>query len=62
MGFCVCGVTAPHLTGFGLKLFVKIIETPLLGSLIMSFLKKQNKAVEVSNVNFFFLKQDCLLY
>ncbi|PON93727.1 Amidase [Trema orientale] len=40
-------VKAPHLTGFGLKLFVRMIETPMIGSLIMSFLKKQNRVVEL---------------
>ncbi|KAJ4843118.1 hypothetical protein Tsubulata_002902 [Turnera subulata] len=35
-------VKAPHLTGLAFKLFVKILETPLVGPLIMSNLKKQN--------------------
>ncbi|XP_057495987.1 fatty acid amide hydrolase [Actinidia eriantha] len=34
---------APHMTGMWLKLFVKLIEAPLIGSLIISNLKKQNK-------------------
>ncbi|XP_024018843.1 fatty acid amide hydrolase [Morus notabilis] len=40
-------VHAPHLTGFGLKFFVGIFETPGIGPLIMSVLKKQNKMVEM---------------
>ncbi|PIA51883.1 hypothetical protein AQUCO_01000037v1 [Aquilegia coerulea] len=39
-------ITAPRLTGFGLKLFVWICEAPLLGSLLMSYLKKKNKITE----------------
>ncbi|KAF4355811.1 hypothetical protein G4B88_024981 [Cannabis sativa] len=38
---------APHLTGFGLKFFVRFIETPFIGSFIVSFLKKQNGIVEL---------------
>ncbi|XP_048337341.2 fatty acid amide hydrolase isoform X1 [Ziziphus jujuba] len=38
---------APHLTGFVFKLFVWIIETPLIGPLIVSFVKKQNKFDEL---------------
>ncbi|XP_048337344.2 fatty acid amide hydrolase [Ziziphus jujuba] len=40
-------IQAPHLTGFVFKLFVWIIETPLIGPLIVSFLKKQNKFDEL---------------
>ncbi|MBA0751517.1 hypothetical protein Gogos_000435 [Gossypium gossypioides] len=40
-------IKAPHLTGLMLKLFVRMVEAPVLGSLIMSFLKKQNKIVEM---------------
>ncbi|KAB2047519.1 hypothetical protein ES319_A13G051500v1 [Gossypium barbadense] len=40
-------IKAPHLTGSMLKLFVRMVEAPVLGSLIMSFLKKQNKMVEM---------------
>lgn len=40
-------IAAPHLTGFRLKLFVKLLEAPLVGSLIISNLKKENKMVEV---------------
>nr|KJB79532.1 hypothetical protein B456_013G053300 [Gossypium raimondii] len=36
-------IKAPHLMGLMLKLFVRMVEAPVLGSLIMSFLKKQNK-------------------
>ncbi|KAF5731892.1 Amidase [Tripterygium wilfordii] len=39
-------IQAPHLTGFLFKLFIKIIEAPFIGSLIISHLKKQNKMVE----------------
>lgn len=40
-------IKAPHLTGFLLKLFVKIIEAPLLGSLIVYLMKKENRMVEL---------------
>ncbi|CAA2996991.1 fatty acid amide hydrolase-like, partial [Olea europaea subsp. europaea] len=40
-------IEAPHLTGFRLKLFVKLLEAPLVGSLIISNLKKENKMVEI---------------
>ncbi|XVF01457.1 hypothetical protein REPUB_Repub04eG0091000 [Reevesia pubescens] len=40
-------IQAPHLTGLMFKLFVRIIEAPLIGSLIISILKKQNKMVEM---------------
>ncbi|KAL4302347.1 hypothetical protein GQ457_10G019950 [Hibiscus cannabinus] len=40
-------IKAPHLTGLMLKLFVRMAEAPVIGSLIMSFLKKQNKMVEL---------------
>ncbi|GMI83740.1 fatty acid amide hydrolase [Hibiscus trionum] len=40
-------VKAPHLTGLMLKLFVKMAEAPVIGSLIMSSLKKQNGIVEM---------------
>ncbi|KAG2570246.1 fatty acid amide hydrolase-like [Panicum virgatum] len=33
---------APHLTGFSLRAFVWLMESPLLGPLITSFLKSQN--------------------
>ncbi|CAL5438346.1 unnamed protein product [Camellia sinensis] len=39
-------IQAPHLTGLSLKFFVKILESPLIGSLIASYLKKQNHMVE----------------
>lgn len=38
---------APHLTGFWLKFFVKILETPLIGSLVISNLTKENGITEV---------------
>ncbi|TYH63546.1 hypothetical protein ES332_D07G200000v1 [Gossypium tomentosum] len=40
-------IQAPHLTGSILKLFVKIIEIPIIGSLIISFMKKENNMVEI---------------
>ncbi|XWS63056.1 hypothetical protein CRYUN_Cryun06bG0064100 [Craigia yunnanensis] len=40
-------IQAPHLTGLMLKLFVRIVEAPVIGSLIITFLKKQNKMVEM---------------
>ncbi|KAK1268739.1 Fatty acid amide hydrolase [Acorus gramineus] len=40
-------VKAPHLTGFTLKLFVWMVEIPLIGSLIMSFVKRKNKIPEL---------------
>ncbi|XP_057465407.1 fatty acid amide hydrolase-like isoform X2 [Actinidia eriantha] len=36
-------IQAPHMAGLSLKLFVKLIEAPWIGSLIISYLKKQNK-------------------
>ncbi|KAK9286383.1 hypothetical protein L1049_014778 [Liquidambar formosana] len=40
-------ITAPHLTGFTLKLLIRIFEAPLIGSLVLYFLKKQNKFDEM---------------
>ncbi|KAF2312270.1 hypothetical protein GH714_029637 [Hevea brasiliensis] len=40
-------IQAPHLTGLGFKLFVKLLEAPVIGSLIISYLKKQNKMDEM---------------
>ncbi|MBA0701910.1 hypothetical protein Goari_020565 [Gossypium aridum] len=40
-------IQAPHLTGSILKLFVRIIEVPIIGSLIISFMKKENNMVEM---------------
>ncbi|KAK7302619.1 hypothetical protein RJT34_13511 [Clitoria ternatea] len=40
-------VQAPHLTGFTFGLFVRILEAPLIGPLIMNFLKKENKVDEL---------------
>ena len=42
---------APHLTGFLFKLFVNMLETPLIGSSIVDSLKKNNGMTEV---RFFF--------
>ena len=38
---------APHLTGFLFKLFVNMLETPLIGSSIVDSLKKNNGMTEV---------------
>ncbi|KAI3809912.1 hypothetical protein L1987_19515 [Smallanthus sonchifolius] len=38
---------APRLTGLSLKLFVTLIQAPLIGSLITAYLRKQNKMDEV---------------
>eukprot|EP00268_Persea_americana_P034705 TRINITY_DN3432_c0_g1_i2.p1 TRINITY_DN3432_c0_g1~~TRINITY_DN3432_c0_g1_i2.p1 ORF type:complete len:609 (-),score=117.60 TRINITY_DN3432_c0_g1_i2:444-2270(-) len=40
-------IHAPHLTGYALKIFVWLVEIPFLGSLIMSFLKWQNKLTQM---------------
>uniref|UniRef100_A0A7N2MXI0 Amidase domain-containing protein n=2 Tax=Quercus lobata TaxID=97700 RepID=A0A7N2MXI0_QUELO len=40
-------IQAPHLTGSVFKLFVRIVESRVLGSLIVSHLKRQNKMVEM---------------
>ncbi|XP_051147267.1 fatty acid amide hydrolase [Andrographis paniculata] len=40
-------IEAPKLTGIVFKLFVKLIEAPLIGSLIISHLKHENKMVEM---------------
>ncbi|XP_027193520.1 fatty acid amide hydrolase isoform X2 [Cicer arietinum] len=38
---------APHLTGFVFRLFVRIIEAPLIGPLLITLLKKQNNVDEL---------------
>ncbi|KAL3538739.1 hypothetical protein ACH5RR_002105 [Cinchona calisaya] len=40
-------IQSPHLTGFSLKLFVKILEAPFIGPMIISRLKDENKMVEM---------------
>ncbi|CAK8530371.1 unnamed protein product [Lathyrus sativus] len=40
-------VQAPHLTGFGFRLLVRLIEAPLIGPLLMNYLKKENKIDEL---------------
>ncbi|KAJ4887658.1 Fatty acid amide hydrolase [Raphanus sativus] len=40
-------IKAPHLTGFLFKLFVKMLETPLIGSLIVESLKKNNGMTQI---------------
>jgi Asp-tRNA(Asn)/Glu-tRNA(Gln) amidotransferase A subunit family amidase len=36
-------IKSPHLTGLVFKLFVRILEAPFIGSLIVSYMKKENK-------------------
>lgn len=45
-------LAAPHLTGFVFKFFVRIVEAPVIGSLIISYLKKQNRFVQVCFFSF----------
>ncbi|KAL0422464.1 UNVERIFIED_CONTAM: Fatty acid amide hydrolase [Sesamum latifolium] len=40
-------IEAPHLTGISLKLFVRLLEAPIIGSFIISHLKQENKMVEM---------------
>ncbi|CAF1921840.1 unnamed protein product [Brassica oleracea var. botrytis] len=40
-------IKAPHLTGFLFKLFVKMLEAPLIGSLIVESLKKNNGMTQI---------------
>ncbi|XP_020229982.1 fatty acid amide hydrolase-like isoform X2 [Cajanus cajan] len=40
-------VQAPHLTGFVFRFFVRILEAPLIGPIIINYLKKQNKINQV---------------
>ncbi|TQE02587.1 hypothetical protein C1H46_011821 [Malus baccata] len=40
-------IKAPHLTGLIFKLFVRIVEAPILGSFIISAIKKQNKMTQL---------------
>ncbi|CAL9051511.1 unnamed protein product [Musa banksii] len=40
-------IQAPHLTGFGFMLFTWLMEAPLIGSLITSFLKHKNGVTEM---------------
>ncbi|KAB2633914.1 fatty acid amide hydrolase-like [Pyrus ussuriensis x Pyrus communis] len=40
-------IKAPHLTGLIFKLFVRIVEAPILGSFIVSAIKKQNKMTQL---------------
>uniref|UniRef100_A0A0V0H9D6 Putative ovule protein n=1 Tax=Solanum chacoense TaxID=4108 RepID=A0A0V0H9D6_SOLCH len=42
-------IEAPHLTGFWFKLFVKVMEAPVIGSLIASHLKEKNGITEILN-------------
>ncbi|XP_057515474.1 fatty acid amide hydrolase [Amaranthus tricolor] len=40
-------IDAPHLTGSTLRLFVWLLEAPVIGSMIISYLRKKNKMVEL---------------
>ncbi|CAI9104157.1 OLC1v1002782C1 [Oldenlandia corymbosa var. corymbosa] len=40
-------IQAPHLTGTSMKLFVKLIEAPLIGPMITTYLKNENRMVEM---------------
>lgn len=39
-------IDAPHLTGLTFRLFVKILEAPLIGAAIISYMKKKNGMIE----------------
>ncbi|CAN4107842.1 unnamed protein product [Withania somnifera] len=40
-------IQVPHLTGVWLKLFVMLVEAPIIGSIIMIFLKYKNRLTEM---------------
>ncbi|XP_020580593.1 fatty acid amide hydrolase isoform X2 [Phalaenopsis equestris] len=40
-------ISAPHLTGLALKLFVWLLEVPLIGSIIVSVMKKRNNYTQL---------------
>ncbi|CAH1420447.1 unnamed protein product [Lactuca virosa] len=40
-------IQAPDVTGLWLWIFVKLLETPLIGPVILSYLKKRNKITEM---------------
>ncbi|KAG9132560.1 hypothetical protein Leryth_008470, partial [Lithospermum erythrorhizon] len=40
-------IQAPHLTGIWFKLFVKLMELPFIGSMIVNHLKNENKMTEI---------------
>ncbi|CAO2813607.1 unnamed protein product [Amaranthus hypochondriacus] len=40
-------VEAPHLTGSALGLFLKLLEAPIIGPMIITHLRKKNKMVEL---------------
>lgn len=40
-------IDAPHIAGFALKIFVNILETPVIGPLIIHYLRKKNRMVEL---------------
>lgn len=40
-------IAAPHMTGWMLRLAVKLVEAPVIGSFIIGYLKNQNNMNEV---------------
>lgn len=40
-------IDAPHITGSTLKFFVNVLESPVIGPLIVSYMRKNNKMVEM---------------
>ncbi|KAL9238509.1 hypothetical protein vseg_012920 [Gypsophila vaccaria] len=40
-------IESPHITGLTLKLFVNILEAPVVGPFLISYLRKKNKMVEL---------------
>ncbi|XP_031127238.1 fatty acid amide hydrolase-like isoform X1 [Ipomoea triloba] len=40
-------IIAPHVTGFWLKLLVKLIEAPMIGSFIINQMRKNNRVPEI---------------
>lgn len=42
-------IAAPHMTGLMLRLAVKLVEAPVIGSFILGYLKNQNNMNEVNS-------------
>ncbi|GMH16410.1 hypothetical protein Nepgr_018251 [Nepenthes gracilis] len=40
-------IQAPHFTGLGLQISTRVLEAPIIGSLIVSYLRKKNRMVEM---------------
>lgn len=40
-------IDAPHITGSALKFFINILEAPVIGPLIVSYLRKKNRMIEI---------------